>query len=399
MTRDFVSRATVVVAVSQLVPALAWGELARLAGLPWPRWIGLLMAAGVVALAPSRMRMFRWDYPRSPLVLHLVDEPFFANVCASLMSAPVVVAAIPVMALGDLLFGGLWEHFFRVVLALYGSCVVLSGWGVFVRRWWPRVRRVDVSIRGLPESFEGFTIAHLSDLHLGGLNPRSMIRRWVEITNDLSPDLVALTGDYITSGTAFHLAIADELGALRARDGVVFSMGNHDYFGEGQPMLSLFAERGLRALRNSSITLTRAGKRLRLAGIDDTYTGRADLDTTMEATLRERVDEAQPSLLVERAVNGSDCPTIVLAHNPELFDGLAARGADLVLSGHTHAGQVAVPWAVRATSFVGIRHRYVVGMYALGDSTLVVHPGLGTTGPPIRLGVAPEITLLRLTRR
>lgn len=365
-----------------------------MAGLPFARAIGLALAIGVACLAPSRMRGYRWDYPRSSLVLHLIDEPFFISTCASLMAAPAIVLWAFSLGIAHLVDATTfsWALLPRVSLIIYAFFVVMAAWGVWIRRRWVKVRRMRIAIRELPESFEGFTIAHLSDLHLGGLTPSSMVRRWVEITNSHGADLVALTGDYVTSGSAFHSAIAEVLGDLRAKDGVVFSMGNHDYFDHGEPMLSLLAERGLRAVRNTSFEITRGSDRLRIAGIDDTYTRRAELDATMAATMSEAALDAG-------ARKSNHCPTIVLAHNPELFGPLVERGADLVLSGHTHGGQVALPGATRIVNFVRLAHTYVVGMYASGDATLVVHAGLGTTGPPIRLGVAPEILLLSLTRR
>jgi predicted MPP superfamily phosphohydrolase len=130
-------------------------------------------------------------------------------------------------------------------------------------------------------------------------------------------------------------------------------------------------------LRNEGQVVDRGGAKLWVAAIDDTWTRRDDLELAM----RGRPEGAT---------------TVLLAHDPERFDKAADAGADLVLSGHTHGGQIAMPFLSKRLSFATLVHRYVVGFYRRGRSTLFVHPGLGTTGPPIRIGVAPEVTILVL---
>ncbi len=193
----------------------------------------------------------------------------------------------------------------------------------------------------------------------------------------LDADLVALTGDYVTSGTAFHDDIAKTIEAMRGKDGAIAVMGNHDYFGDGEPLIHLLRERGVLLLRNENIELRRGDDRLTVAGVDDTWTRRAD---------------------VARAVAGRDTsiPMVALAHDPKLFPALADAGASLVLSGHTHWGQIAFPFFSKRLNLSRLSYRYHAGIYKQGDATLYVHPGLGTTGPPIRVGAAPEITLLVL---
>jgi predicted MPP superfamily phosphohydrolase len=130
-------------------------------------------------------------------------------------------------------------------------------------------------------------------------------------------------------------------------------------------------------MRNAGLVIERDGAKLWLAAIDDTWTRRDDL----AAAMRGRPD---------------GIPVILLAHDPSRFDAAVEAGADLVLSGHTHGGQVAVPFLYRWLSLSRLAHKYNVGFYRRGRATLYVHPGLGTTGPPIRLGVAPEVTILVL---
>jgi predicted MPP superfamily phosphohydrolase len=214
-------------------------------------------------------------------------------------------------------------------------------------------------------------------LHIGALTPPWWGKRWIDRANQLEADAVVVTGDLVTSGVSFHESIAELIGQLRGKDGVFCAMGNHDYFGEGEPLISLMRERGAKVLRNEGVVIDRAGASFYLAAIDDTWTRRADLDRA----------------LAERP---ADMPTVMLAHDPDRFPQIAKRGVALVLSGHTHGGQIAVPFLARWINASKLAHRFHVGVYRDGDSTLYVHPGLGTTGPPIRLGVAPAIVVLTL---
>ncbi|HSY23258.1 MAG TPA: metallophosphoesterase, partial [Polyangiaceae bacterium] len=260
---------------------------------------------------------------------------------------------------------------------IYLSGLVVCGYGTLVRRRWFHVVERDVVIPGLDKRLDGLRIAHLSDLHIGSLTPRSWGLRWSHAANGRHPDFTVVTGDLVTSGTAFHDDVADVVGALRAKHGVFVSMGNHDYFGDGEPLVAKMRAKGVTVLRNEGTRIDHDGAAVWLAAIDDTWTRRDD----MEAALRGRPAEAL---------------AVLLAHDPNEFDEAAAAGANLVLAGHTHGGQIGVPFLYRYANLATIPYRYTIGIYRRGTSVLYVHPGLGTTGPPMRLGVAPEVTVLRL---
>jgi predicted MPP superfamily phosphohydrolase len=263
----------------------------------------------------------------------------------------------------------------------YAAGLVVCGYGVTIRRWWFVVKRVDVTVRDLPPELDGYTIAHLSDLHIGALTPLWWAKRWARAANAAKPDMVVITGDMVTSGVAFHEDIAELVSELHAPAGVFVSMGNHDYFGEGEPLISLLREKGrATVLRNEGQVIERNGGKMYLAAIDDTWTRRADMDRALEG----RPDGMR---------------SILLAHDPDKFPHAREHKVDVVLSGHTHGGQIAVPFFARYVNASKLAHRYHVGVYTDGDSTLYVHPGLGTTGPPIRLGVAPAVALVTLRRR
>jgi uncharacterized protein len=354
--------------------------LERAHAATWLSWvIGTLAYVLGVYLFLGRAEHIANDEPRSFAATFLFDVPYYIHWSACifclvpsivyLLGAPIVdaIRSAPI---------GLSSGFFMWTYALG---LIVCGYGVLIRRWWFITRRVDIHVRNLDPRLDGYRLVHLSDLHIGALTPPWWAQRWIDRANDEQGDAVVVTGDLVTSGVAFHGEIAKLIGGLRGKDGVFCSMGNHDYFGEGEPLISLIREKGPKVLRNEGVLLDRDGAPLFLTAIDDTWTKRADLDRALEA-------------------RPENVPTVLLAHDPDRFPQIAKRGVDVVLSGHTHGGQIAVPFLARFINASKLAHHFHIGVYKDGDSTLYVHPGLGTTGPPIRLGVAPAIVVLTLRR-
>ncbi|MGH7297608.1 MAG: metallophosphoesterase, partial [Polyangiaceae bacterium] len=371
-------RILVGVTIAMHVPVmLAVVELARRLGSPYAWPIGFAWAAAGVALFFGRVRSMMPDRKRSPAAVRFIDVPYFVHWCAALWTLLLSVPLTLVVPLVDLARGAAVSVPMTAYLAAYASGLALGAYGVLVRRRWFRVVEREVRVPGLDPALDGLRVAHLSDLHVGMLTPKAWAQAWSRAANRLKPHVAVVTGDMVTSGVDFHEDIADALGELRAELGVFSSMGNHDYFGEGEPLVSLLEGRGIRVLRNGGLVVERGGGRLWLAAIDDTWTRRDDL----ELALRDRP---------------AGMPTVLLAHDPARFDQAADAGVELVLSGHTHGGQVAVPFLAKTLSLSSLAHQYNMGFYTRGRSTLYVHPGLGTTGPPIRIGAAPEVTLLIL---
>lgn len=357
--------------------ALAVGELLRRLGAPFPWLLGALWGALGFALFLGRARASMHDARgRHPLIVRFVDVPYFVHWCAAvwtLIPAVVLTVGVPVV---DLARGVPVALPMGAYMWTYLAGLVVCGYGVLVRRRWFRVVEREVRLEGLPRAFDGLRIAQLSDLHIGTFTPRSWGLRWAAAANAREPDIAVVTGDLVTSGTEFAEDVAEVIGALRARHGVYTALGNHDYFGAEHEIIKAVSARS-RVLRNEGLVIERGGEKLWLAAIDDTWTRRDDV----QAALAGRPQGA---------------PAVLLAHDPVRFDAAAAAGADLVLSGHTHGGQIAMPFLARAISLASLAHPYNVGFYRRGRSTLYVHPGLGTTGPPMRLGAAPEVTILVL---
>jgi len=355
-----------VTAVAHLPIAAAWAEVARRLGFPSPWLLGCVFAAGGIAIFVGRAGAGLTDRRRSTAFLRLVDIPFFVHWCAAIFTfIPSVLATLAIPWLGVPM---------TFYMGTYLTGLVVCAYGILVRRRWFVVKHLTVPIEGLDPRLDGLRIAHLSDLHIGAITPKAWGERWVRAANEQGADVPVITGDLVTSGVEFHEDIAAVVGELRAPLGVFVSMGNHDYFGEGEPLISLMEARGACVLRNEGRVLERNGQSFHLAAIDDTWTRRDDL----KKALQER-----PSGLL----------SILLAHDPERFPHAAKAGVDLTLSGHTHGGQLAVPFLSRVLSLSHLTHHYHVGFYRKGRATLYVHPGLGTTGPPIRLGVAPAVVI------
>ena len=358
---------------------VAAAEASRRLGLaPLHAWIlgGVLGLGGVLAFN-GRADNAGEDWHRPWWQTWLVDLPYFWHWCTCvycLVPSLVYLLLEPIIDAVRGLPIGPAPGFF---MWTYATGLVVCGYGCSLRRWFFVTRKIEIPVRGLAPELDGYTIAQLSDLHIGAFTPLWWGQRWVVAANAAQADLVVVTGDMVTSGVAFHEDIAELVGGLRARDGTYVIMGNHDYFGEGEPLVSLLRGRGARVLRNEGVVLERDGARLFLAGMDDTWTKRANLDASLEG----RPDGV---------------PTVLLAHDPERFPQAAERHVEVVLSGHTHGGQIAMPFLGRFINASKLAHRYHIGLYEQGDSTLYVHPGLGTTGPPMRLGVAPVIALIKL---
>jgi predicted MPP superfamily phosphohydrolase len=354
-------------------------ELGRRLGWPVPGVIGAAWAAAGVFMFVGRARAGMPDRKgRHPGVVRLVDIPYFVHWCACLWTLIPAAVATLVAPVVDLARGVPLHVPATVYLYAYLSGLVISAYGVLVRRRWYRVAERDVRVPGLDPRLDGLRIAQLSDLHIGTLTPRSWGLAWSRSANRRAPDLAVVTGDMVTSGTDFYEDVAEVIGALRAKFGVFASMGNHDYFGaEGEPLVSMLRARGVGVLRNEGVVIERDGAKLWLAAIDDTWTRRDDIARAMEH-------------------RPEGVTSVLLAHDPNRFDAAADAGANVVLSGHTHGGQVGVPFLYRIANLASFGYRYNVGLYQRGRSVLYVHPGLGTTGPPMRLGVPPEVAILTL---
>lgn len=252
----------------------------------------------------------------------------------------------------------------------------------------PRLERVEIRLSGLPDAFHGLTIAQLSDFHYDPYFSIRPIKAAIQIVNDLEPDLVVLTGDFVTmplrASWRHHNRQAREaadpcselLRVLQAPLGVFAILGNHDAaFGPEGVSDSLRAH-GLGVLRNQSVPLERGGRRLWLAGLDDVLGHKANLDETLRPI-----------------PNGET--TVLLCHEPDFADIAAKRDIRLQISGHSHGGQVRLP-LVGALYLPPLGEKYPWGLRSVRSMQLYTNCGIGTVNLPIRLNCPPEVTLFTL---
>jgi predicted MPP superfamily phosphohydrolase len=248
----------------------------------------------------------------------------------------------------------------------------------------PRVTEHEVLIEGLDPRHDGVRIAHLSDIHVGNLTPASHIRAAIDAANAAGPDLIALTGDYVCWRRREVALAAHQLAGFRAPR-VLAVLGNHDYMVWGAGMKSALERSGYEVLQNTATVADVRGAPLAIVGIDDPVTRHDDLDAAFAGA---------PARVTK----------LVLCHLADRGPALARRGADLVLSGHTHGGQIYVKGITdRLMKRLGLHYRR--GVYPLGPigagrrSTLYVTPGVGFSGVRRRSGEGTHAEVAVLTLR
>lgn len=268
----------------------------------------------------------------------------------------------------------------NVVLAIV---LVLPLWAFVIEPSRLVVREVPLALPAWPEPLDGLKIALISDLHVGApFVGEDKLARVVAETNAAAPDLVLLLGDYVVGeepGARFVRpeVIAQALGGLRARLGVYAVMGNHDWWYDGKRVTEAFAAAGLRVVENEVIELSDRGQAISLAGLADRMTRPQDVEGTVAKARAKTV--------------------IAFTHEPDVFPSVPARAA-LTVAGHTHGGQVRVPFLGRPVVPSRFGQRYAMGHVVEGGKHLFVTSGIGTSILPVRFGVPPEIAILVLRR-
>jgi predicted MPP superfamily phosphohydrolase len=251
-------------------------------------------------------------------------------------------------------------------------------WGIEPN--WIELKKVELTLPHLPQEFDRYRITQISDIHAGKWMPNARIERIVEIVNRQQADLIAVTGDFVTQ--TYEKAPVDIVPAmkkLRARDGVVAILGNHDYWGELGPYLikRVIKESDMIDLNNDVHTLDRDGKHFHIGGVDSFRAAADRLDYVIAKLSRKGA-------------------AMLLAHEPDFADAAArSKRFDLQISGHSHGGQIVIP-------FMGPPHlpplgeKYHTGLYKVGDMLQYTNRGLGVVGLPVRFWCRPEITVFTL---
>ncbi|HHU10295.1 MAG TPA: metallophosphoesterase [Intrasporangiaceae bacterium] len=327
------------------------GRLPRLVGMLGMTWLAaafyLLLGAGLSAIVALALRIARRD--RAAIIRwHRRSVPV------------IVVASLAVTGYGVLEAGRL------------------------------AVTESTVTIPGLPAQLEGYRVAVITDLHAGPVRGTDLVDRAVTLTNRSGPDAVLLVGDLTDGTTAQFGDVLTPLADLAAPDGVYAVTGNHEYYaGDSAGWVNRWRTLGIEPLLNDSATIERDGARLRLAGVND--------DAAIEtAGTRDGLPAAEllPDLAAALAQVDPQEPTILLAHRPGVAEDplVRAAGVDLMVSGHTHGGQI---WPF--TYLVKLANPTVSGLDSIDGTTAYTSRGAGTWGPPTRVLVPAEIPVLTLT--
>jgi predicted MPP superfamily phosphohydrolase len=297
------------------------------------------------------------------------------------------------------------RRFVQAATALAGAIPFGAGaYGFLIGRHDYRVHQIDLPVSALPRELDGLRIAQLSDIHIGTYMSAAEVRRAVDMANELKPDLSVVTGDFVTGRNDPLEACIAELGRLRSPLGVWGCNGNHEIYADAQEAAAeLFAQHGMKLLRQENAEIGWRGGKFNLIGVD--------YQLSRGIRGRRLVMLAHTDLLIRR-----DMLNILLSHNPNAFPRAAELGIELMLAGHTHGGQIRVEILDHRFSPAQFLTPYIAGLYKrpLGSSSALddkevwisapsapgalvyVNRGLGTIGTPVRLGVPPEISLLTL---
>jgi uncharacterized protein len=368
------------------IPQLIFGLtfLLILTRFIWPLQLPLSVKIVMAALALVALQFHRWsrlssgsefspEFPRPVVVLF--NWAFGTIVLLALLQLFLDVGLL----LGILIYGGIASAPDGVRYGIAALAAVAGAIGVHQAMRIPPLKDIEVSIRGLPRQFDGYTILQLTDLHISRLFPASWARAVVERSNELGVDLIAITGDLIDGTLDARRADVEPLRDLTATDGVWVISGNHEYiFGYGTWMAH-FAALGLLSLENRHIVLDRDGGKLVLAGITDRASRRGGYPVRDLAAVLKGVPE--------------DAPIVLLDHQPTDARHAAKLGVALQLSGHTHGGLIVGIDRLAARGNAG----FVSGRYDVGGMTLYVNNGTALwPGFALRLGRPSELTRITL---
>ncbi|MFE0557154.1 metallophosphoesterase [Paenibacillus sp. NPDC058910] len=252
--------------------------------------------------------------------------------------------------------------------------------GAYASLWEPHqldITRRTLALPSLPKAFDGMKVVQFSDLHLGFHTGAKDVARVVQAIQNEKPDMICFTGDMVDGNTEDMRAAIQPFTELKAPLGLFSILGNHDYK-DVETLISMEEEAGFQVLRNTAVKLRRDGAVIAVAGLDDAFWGQPD-----------------PAAVIQDLPDGMF--KLLLMHEPDYADTTAAHSFHLQLSGHSHGGQIRLPWMGEVITPPGAK-RYVQGLYTIGSHgmPLYVNRGIGTTQLPFRFLCKPELTVLTL---
>ncbi len=236
------------------------------------------------------------------------------------------------------------------------------------------VEKIDIRLARLPKNLDGFRLVHLSDIHHSPFTHLEHISRAVKIANDLQPDMFILTGDYVSHESEYIAPVAEVLGTLQSEFGTFACLGNHDHWTNGEMVTKLLRKADISVLINEGFRFQAKHSSFWLAGVDDYMVGKTDLRSALRGSFPDEMK-------------------ILLAHNPKTLNRAARAGVDLMLSGHTHGGQIKIR---EDDKRILPRRKLKNGLYRRKETQIYITRGIGTVVLPVRYQCPPEISLIEL---
>ncbi|MEI6125611.1 MAG: metallophosphoesterase [Pseudomonadota bacterium] len=334
----------------------------------------------------------------------LIMYPFFAYMLACIVLSPFFILSGAIVLLikffsrmkqqkNDPEQSSAFDDGRRGFMKMFTAALVVpmagsSLYGSYIGKNRLEVEKSDLVFHDLPEALEGFTIAQISDIHVGPFMDKETLKGIIQQVNGLSPDLVVITGDIINWGSSYIDEAAQSLSGLKARRGVFAVLGNHDFYCDTDAFCRALENAGVQMLRNTRAIIGGKGSdsQLHLIGIDDPGGS-------------WYANNHFPCL--EKALRGIPQKSfkVLLSHRPNVFEHAARENIQLTLAGHTHGGQVILPDSNgHGWSLARIAHEHDYGLYRQNGSCLYVNRGLGVVGPPVRINCPREITRIMLRR-
>jgi uncharacterized protein len=268
----------------------------------------------------------------------------------------------------------IYRQVIRGMITLIILVMALLGYGIYLEPNWFEVKEISLKLPHLPAAFDGYRVVQVSDIHADRYFRLANLDIIAQKINDQHPDLVVLTGDYVSKSRVKEAvgAIATSFRQIESQDGILAVLGNHDYWANAKDVTRELTQYQIKLLKNQLVTINRGAEQLSIGGVDDVWVGKPNL----AAILKELGDRKG---------------AILLAHEPDFADIAAATHRfDLQLSGHSHGAQVRVPFSDVVLPYLG--KKYPHGQYQVLDMIQYTNRGIGVGGMPVRFNCRPEIT-------
>ena len=234
--------------------------------------------------------------------------------------------------------------------------------------------KINITLKRLPKNLDGFRIVHLSDIHHSPFTSLEHITRAVEIANSLEPDMFVLTGDFVSHESKYIAPMAKVMGTLKSEFGTFACLGNHDHWTDAKLVTNYLRGENITVLINEGFRFVERGASFWLCGVDDYMVGQTDLRSALRGSFPDEMK-------------------ILLAHNPKILYRAARASVDLMLSGHTHGGQVKIR---NEEKRILPRRKFASGLYRRKNTQVYITRGIGTVVLPVRFGCPPEVSLIEL---